>query len=1760
MARWLAAGFILVAVWSLSSVARAEETAPPPPIPLGKYRPYLDMDETRCVTQDDRERAARAANPQAFSSDVGIYLPPLYWASKDRTFEQIALMYWKNIDVEDSTRFDLLFPLFARLCTPENDTTVAPFGLAGWKTDTLGTAGYVGPYFFRRDADAETDTVFPVFWWIRDDKGSTLVAGPYFDVDTLDWRVFGLAPLYFAFEGHDRFFEALFPLYLRVGDDDSESGLALQTFWSRGPRHWSALSFPFYWGGRDEDERRSWDVVPPLLFGAWSHDDESGFVAGPYVNLDSPRSHDRAFVPVFAMGDGTDPSKSPLASLLLDDSLFAPDGTSGAHDPARPFHYHLVLPLLYAHAGDGVFERTWFLQSYLQRSSSGWDAGILPLWLGGRSGPGREGDIDYDIVPPLLFARWQERNQADLWFAQTWATWRTDVSDHWSVASVPFVFAARDDARHHLVIPPLTFGAWGGPSTRDGALEESLWIGPYLDTDRTTSTGAPGGHDTAIVPLGFGGRVDDGGEAAWMTRPLRAPLNFFRGKPLDDPSPFHHLLIPPLLTAHVGDEGDGGTERTWVLQSYLATSPSGWDFGTLPFYMGGRETRDEAQHEDEAQDEAKDEDDGLSYDIVPPLLFARWSEAGESSVWFAQTFAQWSKKGWWFASLPFAAGGGDDDAHFALAPPLLFFDVGFDHFRATHLATAWLWSWEREWHAGVFPLYAGGRKTFESGATELAYDFAPLVLFGRYQSDDSNLLWVAQTIASWDARRWSVASFPFFFGAKEPDGNHHLVIPPLLFARWGNGDDEENLIAGPWIDLARPGGREQWVAPFFVEGHAHLDGWREDANPSTWGTGLTRVLRPTLQAALGKPWHSTEPLHFRMMPLLLYAHVGDGDVERTWFLQSYLARSSYAHEGASGARGASWSAGSIPFYFGGRSSEGAYDVIPPLLFARAETAEAWWWAALPFAFGGADVTGSHHLVIPPLLLAIFGNTVDETIVAGPWIDVDAPGGHDTALVPLYFGGEAHEATVGPDGMNPALGWGAWLSRSLRPSLQFALGRPVSSTEALHHRFVPPLLYGHVGGETASGATERTWFLQSYFARSDAGWDLGVAPLYFGGRETQDDANGLSYDVVPPLLFALWGEDGERHLWAAQTAAYWNAQEWWLASIPFAFAGANDVGHHLVIPPLLFARWGDAREQHLWFAQTFAGWNETSWGVGSWPFVFAGATGPRHHLVIPPLLFAQWGDGTDEHLWFAQTFAGWNETSWGLASLPLVFAGAAGPRHHLVIPPLLLARWGDGVDERFLAGPWYSVSGSRGAHRGLIPLYFGGREEGARPFEYDVIPPLLFARGARVEGNWLWFAQTWATWSAREYEISSLPLFFAGDDGDGDRHLVIPPLLFGAWGSDRHGQDNLVVGPFMNFETPHGFDRALAPLYFEGETSQLGGGPLAEFVGLEALHAPLDSTAPAHYRLIPLVYAHLGNGTTEQTVFLQSWLRRSPWGIDAGSFPFWWGGWTTREDGPSYQVVPPLLFATWSDGKGTRDIIAGPVWHTERPRGWSTWALPFYLGADGDRARRPWYHVVPPLLFASWGDSFRETATTVQVPFYLHHEDRNGFVDAKTPLWVTWGNHRGDWRSLFVPLPVYASYVDGEDWLLAPFVYRRDNKVTSDLVVFPFVWDFRGPELDATVISGVWWDFHWRADHERLQIAPGYLRWDDPTETLTIAGPIAWSTSKDSPASSFHVFPVYSQWSFHREHVKWRVLFGALGYERERDVEQWMIFWVKTKAE
>jgi len=97
------------------------------------------------------------------------------------------------------------------------------------------------------------------------------------------------------------------------------------------------------------------------------------------------------------------------------------------------------------------------------------------------------------------------------------------------------------------------------------------------------------------------------------------------------------------------------------------------------------------------------------------------------------------------------------------------------------------------------------------------------------------------------------------------------------------------------------------------------------------------------------------------------------------------------------------------------------------------------------------------------------------------------------------------------------------------------------------------------------------------------------------------------------------------------------------------------------------------------------------------------------------------------------------------------------------------------------------------------------------------------------------------------------------------------------------------------------------------------------------------------------------------------------------------------------------------------------------------------------------------------------------------------------------------------------------------------------------------------VSGLYWDFRWPKEDKHLQVAPGFLRWDQPKETTTIVGPVSWSTGKGATrgAWSFHLVPLLSMWRYNPDHFKWRALFWMFGHEREGTRSQTTIFWYTT---
>src|SRR5207249_3972990 len=77
----------------------------------------------------------------------------------------------------------------------------------------------------------------------------------------------------------------------------------------------------------------------------------------------------------------------------------------------------------------------------------------------------------------------------------------------------------------------------------------------------------------------------------------------------------------------------------------------------------------------------------------------------------------------------------------------------------------------------------------------------------------------------------------------------------------------------------------------------------------------------------------------------------------------------------------------------------------------------------------------------------------------------------------------------------------------------------------------------------------------------------------------------------------------------------------------------------------------------------------------------------------------------------------------LASFPFLFFGKSGAKHHeLVLPPLFM-RWGDANDTTTVLANSYWKSTPKRFDLGVVPLYFAGRSEEG---DYDVSPALFWS--------------------------------------------------------------------------------------------------------------------------------------------------------------------------------------------------------------------------------------------------------------------------------------------------------------------------------------------------------------------------------------------------------------------------------------------------
>jgi hypothetical protein len=915
-----------------------------------------------------------------------------------------------------------------------------------------------------------------------------------------------------------------------------------------------------------------------------------------------------------------------------------------------------------------------------------------------------------------------------------------------------------------------------------------------------------------------------------------------------------------------------------------------------------------------------------------------------------------------------------------------------------------------------------------------------------------------------------------YFQRRDRLAESDVFFPLVWWLRTRPDESSEWSEAGSVFPLAwwkrTPAGKHYTlVLPFFYR-------WGDAEESTSVAANVFWSSRPSGSSLGVVPlfFRSTDgPRHRLIIPPLLTVHSGDGETESTWALNTWYQ-----------SRPGGFTLASVPFVFAGREGDTHHEIIPPLL---------WRW-------GDAEET--------------------TTIVAAGYFH-QATDGVDFGLAPLYFGGRS---TV--DG-----------AYDVSPFLFWSFRRPHQHTLVL-----PPLLTLHTGDDQG---TESTWAFNTWYQSRPNGFTFAAAPFVFAGREGE-----AHHEVVPPL-FWRWGDAEETTTIVA--AGYFHRAadgvDFGLAPLYF---GGRSAEQNYDVSPLLF--WSYRRAQRstlllpalLTFHQQDDEQHESTTVVGPGyfrraadgydaglaPLYFGGRStergdydvspllfwslrhGDRQTLVLPLLLAARWGDSSEEHLWWLNTYYRASLTGFTLTSVPFFFAGREGEEHHEFVPPLFW-RWGDatGTTTVFANGWWRDdVDGSSA---GVVPFYFRGRStvEG----DYDVSPLLFWSfrhgasRSLLIPPALLWhhedeLGETTVVansyWERRTlgWTYNVIPFFFSGAEGD-DHHFFAPPLFWN-WGDAQ--RNNTIAALGWLYEADHRADYGIFPLYFGGRSDEGDAYDVSP-----ALFLSVRSHA-RHLLFLPaLATLHYGEGTTESTWAINTWYQSRPSGFTLASLPFLFAG---REGDSHYEMFLPF-FERWGNTAESTTIV-GTAYVHDAPERKDFGVAPLYFG--GRTVGRE--YDVSPALFWSFREPDRNTLVMPALltylrstpersdlgvmPLYFHGSGSDGAYDISPPLF--WSLREPGRNTLVVPplLTYFRSTEERSDLAVMPLYFHGLGTDGAYDVSPPLFWSFREPGRKTLVMPPLLTYFRSTEERSDLGVMPLYFHGSGSDGAYDISPPLFWS--------------------------------------------------------
>src|SRR5581483_10844854 len=132
---------------------------------------------------------------------------------------------------------------------------------------------------------------------------------------------------------------------------------------------------------------------------------------------------------------------------------------------------------------------------------------------------------------------------------------------------------------------------------------------------------------------------------------------------------------------------------------------------------------------------------------------------------------------------------------------------------------------------------------------------------------------------------------------------------------------------------------------------------------------------------------------------------------------------------------------------------------------------------------------------------------------------------------------------------------------------------------------------------------------------------------------------------------------------------------------------------------------------------------------------------------------------------------------------------------------------DANESTTIAGDVYVFEEPGKTHFGAFPFYFAGREGETA---YDLFLPVPFYRATDGTSSSFFLLNTFYSSTAHGYGFASVPLAFAGSDGQ-ESFVCVPPGLF--FHRSDATSSTTVAGPFYHHEKPQESWTGFAPLWF-----------------------------------------------------------------------------------------------------------------------------------------------------------------------------------------------------------------------------------------------------------------------------------------------------------------------------------------------------------